>query len=119
MVVAAVVAVAVEEEAEEVAVVEVVLLKNPLKSTYTSGTTNLSTYVDAAGVFSQQVSVSSSDNICSVDIPAGTTGKTAEGSALNYISLVVIPSNQGEFTPGSGVSHIGPVYWSRAGGCDL
>jgi hypothetical protein len=74
------------------------------------GATNLSTFVDATGVFKIKASISSSDNVCSLVIPGGTIAKTAGGNALSLISMESTWPDQETFTPSSGAIRIGSVY---------
>ena len=57
-------------------------------STTTSGVTNVSTYVNAQGVFNQMISIWSDDYEGVVTIPSSTTGLTAGGAPLTQISFI-------------------------------
>jgi hypothetical protein len=74
------------------------------------GATNLSNFVDSAGVFKQETSARSGDSTCSLVIPGGTAAKTAGGGVLSYISIVTISVDQGTFAPSAGTSLIGSAY---------
>jgi len=54
----------------------------------TAGVTDVSTYVNAKGVFDQNINIWSDDTNAVVTIPSGTTGLTASGAPLTQISMV-------------------------------
>jgi hypothetical protein len=76
-------------------------------STATSGVTNVSTYVNAQGVFNQMISIWSDDYEGVVTIPSGTTGLTAGGAPLTQISFIHV-STPPAFQTGAGM--IGLAY---------
>ena len=76
-------------------------------STTTSGVTNVSTYVNAQGVFNQMISIWSDDYEGVVTIPSSTTGLTAGGAPLTQISFIHVTTPPA-FQTGAGM--IGLAY---------
>jgi len=54
----------------------------------TPGVTDVGSYVNAQGVFNQNINISSDDNEVLVTIPSGTTGLTSSGAPLTQISIL-------------------------------
>ena len=76
-------------------------------STTTSGVTNVTTYVNAQGVFNQMISIWSDDYEGVVTIPSNTTGLTAGGAPLTQISFIHVTTTPA-FQTGAGM--IGQAY---------
>ena len=68
-----------------------------IASPTTSGFTSVTSYVNAQGIFSQNINIWSDDTNAVLNIPAGTTGLTAGGTSLAQISFnhtTIIPAFQ-------------------------
>jgi hypothetical protein len=76
----------------------------PIGPITTAGTANVTSIVNAQGVFNQEVTISSNDNNLLLQIPAGTVGLTSNGAPETQISITPMTTSSAFQTSAGRVS---------------
>jgi hypothetical protein len=79
----------------------------PIGPITTAGTANVTSIVNAQGVFNQEVTISSNDNNLLLQIPAGTVGLTSNGAPETQISITPMTTSSAFQTIGHHIQSAG------------